>query len=103
MTEAQAHRTEQQTAPLPAPQGTDACDPGDREGGAAHPDATTTQLGQARQRVRNAAIAVGAPAANTQATLLGMLNLERLEMAPAGLQRGELIATIPLAPLEETA
>lgn len=34
---------------------------------------------------------------------LGMLNLERLEMAPAGIQRGELIGTIPLAPLEETA
>ncbi|WP_372669218.1 hypothetical protein [Amycolatopsis kentuckyensis] len=67
------------------------------------PDATTTQVGQARQRVRNAAIAVGALAANTRATPLGMLNLERLEMAPAGLQRGELIATIPLAPLEETA
>lgn len=34
---------------------------------------------------------------------IGMLNLERIEMAPAGLQRGELVATIPLAPGEETA
>ncbi len=34
---------------------------------------------------------------------IGYLNLERLEMAPAGIVRGELIATIPLAPLEETA
>ena len=33
----------------------------------------------------------------------GMLNLERLEMAPAGIQRGELLATIPLAPAETTA
>jgi hypothetical protein len=34
---------------------------------------------------------------------VGMLNLERLEMTPAGIERGELVATIPLAPLEETA
>jgi hypothetical protein len=34
---------------------------------------------------------------------IGYMNLERLEMAPAGIVRGELIATIPLAPLEETA
>jgi hypothetical protein len=33
---------------------------------------------------------------------IGNLNLERLEVAPAGIVRGELIATIPLAPLEET-
>lgn len=40
---------------------------------------------------------------NTAVNPLGMLNLERLEMTPAGIERGELIATIPLAPLEETA
>ena len=34
---------------------------------------------------------------------IGYINLERLEMAPAGIVRGELVATIPLAPLEETA
>jgi len=33
---------------------------------------------------------------------VGMLNLERLEMTPAGLERGELVATIPLAPGETT-
>jgi hypothetical protein len=33
---------------------------------------------------------------------IGLLNLERLEMTPAGVQRGELIATIPLAPKEKT-
>jgi len=33
---------------------------------------------------------------------IGMLNLERLEMTPAGMQRGELIATVPLAPGEKT-
>ena len=34
---------------------------------------------------------------------IGLMNFERLEIAPAGIVRGELIATIPLAPLEETA
>lgn len=34
---------------------------------------------------------------------LGMLNLERLEMTPAGIERGELVGTIPLAPGEETS
>ncbi|RQP21303.1 hypothetical protein [Piscinibacter terrae] len=34
---------------------------------------------------------------------IGFMNLERLEMTPAGIVRGELVATIPLAPLEETA
>jgi hypothetical protein len=59
--------------------------------------------GLAQQDVRSALVAVRGLAANTRATPLGMLNLERLEMVPAGLERGELIATIPLAPLEETA
>lgn len=34
---------------------------------------------------------------------IGMLNLERIEMVPAGIERGELVATIPMAPGEETA
>ena len=34
---------------------------------------------------------------------IGMLHLERIEMAPAGIERGELIATIPLAPSETTS
>ncbi len=33
---------------------------------------------------------------------IGVLNLERLEMTPAGIERGGLIATIPLAPKERT-
>jgi hypothetical protein len=41
--------------------------------------------------------------ANVAATPVGVLNLERLVMTPAGIQRGELLATIPLAPLEQTA
>ncbi|MFF2079122.1 hypothetical protein ACFVXG_30760 [Kitasatospora sp. NPDC058162] len=34
---------------------------------------------------------------------VGMLNLERIEMVPSGIERGQLLATIPLSPLEETA
>jgi hypothetical protein len=33
---------------------------------------------------------------------IGMLHLERIETAPAGIERGELVATIPLAPQETT-
>jgi type II secretion system protein G len=33
---------------------------------------------------------------------IGMLHLERIEMEPAGIERGELVATIPLAPSETT-
>lgn len=47
--------------------------------------------------------ATAAAALDTFAHPIGMLNLERLEMAPAGIERGELIATIPLAPAEETS
>ncbi|NYI04563.1 hypothetical protein [Allostreptomyces psammosilenae] len=34
---------------------------------------------------------------------VGMLNLERIEMVPNGIERGELVSTIPMAPGEETA
>ncbi len=34
---------------------------------------------------------------------IGMLHLERIEMSPAGVERGELLGTIPLAPGETTA
>ncbi|MFI2758620.1 hypothetical protein ACH5A3_07060 [Streptomyces echinatus] len=74
-------------------------DHGNATAGAASPD----PRGPAEQDVRDAVVAVRGLMANTQATPLGMLNLERLEMVPAGLERGELIATVPLAPLEETA
>jgi hypothetical protein len=55
---------------------------------------------------RTAAIATTGLSLNTTGRgiqPIGYLNLERLEMAPAGIVRGELVATIPLAPLEETA
>ena len=50
-----------------------------------------------------AVVATKAFETNSDSTLLGTLHLERLEMTPAGLERGELVATIPLAPMEETA
>lgn len=59
--------------------------------------------GAASQLLHTAALATKSLEIQTTASPLGMLNLERLEMAPAGIERGELVATIPLAPLEETA
>ncbi|MFI9407811.1 hypothetical protein [Nocardia sp. NPDC052316] len=56
-----------------------------------------------RRSVLAASTATQGLALVTAESPLGMLNLERLEMAPAGLERGELIATVPLAPMEETA
>ncbi|MBC6463225.1 hypothetical protein HKK72_36125 [Actinomadura sp. HBU206391] len=63
----------------------------------------SAEVGQGRQALHSAVVAVKALEVNAAVTPIGMLNLERLEMAPAGIERGELIATIPLAPLEETA
>ena len=50
-----------------------------------------------------AQVAVNSFEQSISATPIGMLNLERLEMTPAGIERGDLIATIPLAPGEQTA
>jgi hypothetical protein len=55
------------------------------------------------QSLNTAVVAARSLQNNTAIQPLGMLNLERIEMAPAGLQRGELVTTIPLAPGEETA
>jgi hypothetical protein len=60
-------------------------------------------LGAMLRSLHSAVIASRSLEVNTAIQPLGMLNLERIEMVPAGLQRGELIATIPLAPGEETA
>jgi hypothetical protein len=46
--------------------------------------------------------ATNAFSASTGVSPVGMLNLERLEMTPAGIEQGELLATIPLAPKEKT-
>jgi hypothetical protein len=40
---------------------------------------------------------------NVTVSPIGILNLERIVMTPVGIQRGELIATVPLAPMEQTA
>jgi hypothetical protein len=58
---------------------------------------------EALNRLNAAVVALSGFELNVTATPIGMLNLERLEFKPAGIQRGELIATIPLAPLEKTA
>ncbi|MFD7317519.1 hypothetical protein ACFV9Z_26810 [Streptomyces sp. NPDC059883] len=70
-----------------------------RRAGEAGPD----DAEPARDAWARALVATQTFAINTAQGPLGMLNLERLEMAPAGVERGELIATVPLAPLEETA
>ncbi|NUS44903.1 MAG: hypothetical protein HOQ24_14600, partial [Mycobacteriaceae bacterium] len=59
--------------------------------------------GAAQLALQRAQIAVKQFEADLAGPKLGLMNLERLEMAPAGIERGELIATIPLAPLEQTA
>ncbi|WP_063044045.1 hypothetical protein [Nocardia pseudovaccinii] len=59
--------------------------------------------GEASRALHRALVAVKGLEVNTSVPRFGMMNLERLEMSPAGIERGELIATIPLAPQEETA
>jgi len=54
-------------------------------------------------QVQAARIALSNFETTIAATPIGMLNLERIVMTPVGVQRGELLATIPLAPLEQTA
>jgi hypothetical protein len=60
-------------------------------------------LGGALAALNGAVIANKSFEANVAATPIGMLNLERLEMTPTSLERGELLATIPLAPKEQTS
>lgn len=60
-------------------------------------------LGTISNLANVASTSVNAFNANTSVPPIGMLNLERLEMMPAGIEQGELIATIPLAPREKTS
>ncbi|MEW9556337.1 hypothetical protein [Nonomuraea sp. NPDC050783] len=60
-------------------------------------------IGRSAQALNAAAVALRALRAGTATPPIGMLNLERIEMVPVGIQRGELVSTIPLAPGEETA
>jgi len=53
--------------------------------------------------VASASAAVGVFENAVKVTPIDMLHLERIEMAPAGIERGELLATIPLAPGEQTS
>ncbi|BBX86380.1 hypothetical protein [Mycolicibacterium aubagnense] len=69
---------------------------------AADPAGTSPELGAALIALNAANVASQALASNLQTSEVGMLNLERLEMTPAGIERGGLISTIPLAPKERT-
>ena len=64
---------------------------------------TTSQIAMAVSFLNAAAVATKAFEASFKVSPIGSLHLERIEMTPAGVERGELIATIPLAPLEKTA
>jgi hypothetical protein len=63
----------------------------------------TEVIGYSVVQANTAIVAAHALRLYAQTPPVGMLNLERIEMAPAGIARGELVATIPLAPGEETA
>ncbi len=70
---------------------------------ASSPSATVGELGTAQHLLNRASVANKGFDLNVNTSPIGMLNLERLEMTPAGIERGALIATIPLAPGEETS
>jgi hypothetical protein len=59
--------------------------------------------GSAINLLNTALVASRALANSAALPSIGMLNLERLEMTPAGVERGGLLATIPLAPQERTS
>jgi hypothetical protein len=61
------------------------------------------QMAVASSLVTAAQGAVNAFTSAVKITPIGMLHLERVEMSPAGIERGELLATIPLAPMETTS
>ncbi|KAG8531931.1 uncharacterized protein KY384_003567 [Bacidia gigantensis] len=65
-------------------------------------DQVSQLLGHHYNLVQSAQVASAAFSSHITVSPVGMLNLERLEMAPAGIEKGELLATIPLAPREKT-
>ena len=67
------------------------------------PAAEPLSVGSAMDLLNTSIVAGNAFSANLNAMPIGMLNLERLEMTPTGIERGGLLATIPLAPRERTA
>ena len=60
-------------------------------------------IGEATQQVSAARTALAQFSRAFEISPVGLLYLERVEMVPAGIERGELIATIPLAPGEITS
>ena len=60
---------------------------------------TSVALGTALILLNTAQVTLSAFTSNIAASPVGMLNLERLEMT-VGIERGGLIATVPLAPEE---
>lgn len=64
--------------------------------------ADTPVLGAAIDLLNRAVVQSNTFTGNMATSQVGMLNLERLEMTPVGIERGGLIATIPLAPKEHT-
>ena len=67
------------------------------------PGAQAANYGAALNSLNTGIAATKNLAQDTSTSPIGMLNLERLEMTPAGIERGGLLATIPLAPKERTA
>ncbi len=65
--------------------------------------AGTDAAGTAANLVNTALVATKTLRDSAGLPPIGMLNLENLEMTPAGIQRGGLLATIPLAPQERTS
>jgi hypothetical protein len=59
-------------------------------------------IGDLMNDLNAATLATKAFMANVHSSPIGYLNLERIEMTPAGLEKGELLATVPLAPAEKT-
>ena len=65
--------------------------------------APESEIAAALNSLNSGAVAWNKFTADSSTSPIGMLNLERLEMTPAGIERGGLLATIPLAPRERTA
>ncbi|MGW9122935.1 hypothetical protein ACWGRV_41205 [Streptomyces sp. NPDC055663] len=61
------------------------------------------EVGRSAQALNSAIVALRGLEVSASTPPVGMLNLERIEMAPSGVERGGLVATIPMAPFEETA
>jgi Type II secretion system (T2SS), protein G len=74
-----------------------------RRQASAKPPMPVSSAAIAASAVTSAVGAINAFENAVHATPVGMLHLERIEMAPAGIERGELVATIPLSPGETTS